>query len=156
MANPKLTPKQNRFVGEYLKDLNGTQAAIRAGYSPKTAQVIASQNLSKLMVQEVLTEAMQARVERTEISQDWVLRHLVANLEKAMQKRPVLDREDEPTGEYVYQGAVANKALELLGKHLGMFVDRAVVTHYDGMASLSKRVAERENGHGTNGIHANS
>lgn len=55
MAN--LTPKQQRFVDEYLIDLNATQAAIRAGYSEKTAKVIAAQNLSKLNVQEAIEEA---------------------------------------------------------------------------------------------------
>ena len=74
MAN--LTPKQQRFVEEYLIDLNATQAAIRAGYSEKTAKVIAAQNLSKLNVQEAIEEAQNKRAERTEITQDMVLQEL--------------------------------------------------------------------------------
>ena len=68
-----LTPKQQRFVEEYLVDLNATQAAIRAGYSEKTAQEIGAQNLSKLMVATAIAEAQAARSERTEITQDRVL-----------------------------------------------------------------------------------
>ena len=55
-----MTPKQQRFVLEYLKDLNATQAAIRAGYSAKTAQVIGAENLAKPMVREAI-EAAQAK-----------------------------------------------------------------------------------------------
>ena len=58
---------------------------------------------------------------RTEVSQDWVIERLVDNFERAMQVRPVTDARGKPTGEYTYHGAVANRALELLGKHLGMF-----------------------------------
>lgn len=75
MAN--LTPKQQRFVEEYLIDLNATQAAIRAGYSEKTAKVIAAQNLSKLNVQEAIEEAQNKRTEQTQIDAAYVLRRLV-------------------------------------------------------------------------------
>ena len=60
----KLTEKQQRFVDEYLIDLNATQAAIRAGYSAKTAQEQGSQNLSKLMVQQAIAEQMADRSRR--------------------------------------------------------------------------------------------
>ena len=75
MAN--LTPKQQRFVEEYLIDLNATQAAIRAGYSAKTAKVIAAQNLSKLNVQEAIEEAQSKRAEQTQIDAAYVLKRLV-------------------------------------------------------------------------------
>ena len=75
MAN--LTPKQQRFVEEYLIDLNATQAAIRAGYSEKTAKVIAAQNLSKLNVQEAIEEAQSKRTEQTQIDSAYVLKRLV-------------------------------------------------------------------------------
>ena len=58
---------------------------------------------------------------RTEVSQDWVIERLVDNFERAMQVRPVMDARSKPTGEYTYHGAVANRAPELRGKHLGMF-----------------------------------
>jgi len=72
----KLTPKQERFVAEYLIDLNATQAAIRAGYSAKTAPEQASRLLSNVKVSEAVQSAMQARAQRTEITQDMVLREL--------------------------------------------------------------------------------
>lgn len=71
-----LTAKQQRFVDEYLIDLNATQAAIRAGYSKKTARQIADQNLSKLDIKAALERRMQSRSARTEITQDMVLREL--------------------------------------------------------------------------------
>ena len=72
-----MTPKQQRFVDEYLIDLNATQAAIRAGYSKKTANQIGTENLAKPVLQEAIAEAMAARSERTGIDADWVLRRLV-------------------------------------------------------------------------------
>lgn len=68
-----LTPKQQRFVDEYLIDLNATQAAIRAGYSEKTANEQGSQLLAKLSISESIAAAMKKREQRTEITQDRVL-----------------------------------------------------------------------------------
>ena len=73
---PDLTPKQARFVEEYLIDLNATQAAIRAGYSAKNADKIGSEVLGKTRVAEAVAEAQAARSERAEITQDMVLREL--------------------------------------------------------------------------------
>lgn len=71
-----LTDKQRRFVDEYLLDLNATQAAIRAGYSKKSAGQIGEQNLKKLEIAQAIEEAKAARSQRTEITQDMVLREL--------------------------------------------------------------------------------
>jgi phage terminase small subunit len=71
-----LTLKQQRFVNEYLIDLNATQAAIRAGYSKKTADQQASRLLTNVKVQEYLAQRRQALQGRTEITQDMVLREL--------------------------------------------------------------------------------
>ena len=68
-----LSTKQRRFVEEYLVDLNGTQAAIRAGYSPRTARQIASENLSKPDIADAIAEAQAARSQRTQITADRVL-----------------------------------------------------------------------------------
>lgn len=127
-----LTSKQRLFVKEYLVDLNATQAAIRAGYSKKTAGQIGEQNLKKLEIQQALTEAIQARAERVEITQDYVLSMLVKNIERAMQEEEI-KIDGRGTGEFKYNGAVANKALELLGKHLGMFKERI---EYSGDVSI--------------------
>jgi phage terminase small subunit len=71
-----LTARQQRFVDEYLIDLNATQAAIRAGYSPKTARSISNENLTKPDIQAAIEKGMQARSGRVEITQDMVLREL--------------------------------------------------------------------------------
>lgn len=76
MAQRKLNPKQQRFVEEYLIDLNATQAAIRAGYSPKTATAIASENLSKPSISAAIACAMAERSKRTGITQDRILEEL--------------------------------------------------------------------------------
>lgn len=73
VAKRALTDKQRLFVEEYLVDLNATQAAIRAGYNPNSARIIASQNLTKPYIQEAIQEAIERRVERTRINQDKVL-----------------------------------------------------------------------------------
>ena len=69
-----LTAKQQVFVQEYLVDLNATQAAIRAGYSKRTAEWIGPQLLGKTHVSEAVQKAMAKREERTEITQDRVLK----------------------------------------------------------------------------------
>jgi len=71
-----LTAKQQRFVDEYLIDLNATQAAIRAGYSKKTAQVQSARLLSNVMVSAAVAKGMETRSARTGITQDMVLREL--------------------------------------------------------------------------------
>ena len=69
-----LTPKQKRFVAEYLVDLNATAAARRAGYSAKTADRIGPELLGKTCVSEAIQQAIREREKRTEITQDMVLR----------------------------------------------------------------------------------
>jgi phage terminase small subunit len=76
----KLTDRQQRFVDEYLVDANATQAAIKAGYSAKTAKVIGAQNLSKLNVKQAITEGQKAIQKRTQITAEekrHVLWHIV-------------------------------------------------------------------------------
>lgn len=73
---PKLTKKQQAFVAEYLVDMNGTQAAIRAGYSPKTAQPQSARLLSNVMVQAALEKAFQKKVGRIEVTVDNVVEEL--------------------------------------------------------------------------------
>lgn len=76
MVAGALTPKQQTFVREYLVDLNATQAAIRAGYSAKTAYSIGQENLNKPEIAEAIQKSMDERAERTEITADKVLKEL--------------------------------------------------------------------------------
>ena len=71
-----MTTKQARFVEEYLIDLNATQAAIRAGYSAKTAHEIGRQNLRKLEIAAEIKKAQTKRAERVEVTADWVVNEL--------------------------------------------------------------------------------
>jgi phage terminase small subunit len=73
-----LTPKQERFVEEYLIDLNATQAAIRAGYSAKTAREIAKENLTKPPIQEEIRKRRKEQMKRTQLTADKVLRELAS------------------------------------------------------------------------------
>lgn len=73
-AAKKLTPKQKAFVSEYLIDLNATQAAIRAGYSPKTANEQGARLLANVSIAKAIQKATNKRQERTEITQDRVLK----------------------------------------------------------------------------------
>lgn len=108
-----LTDKQARFVQEYLKDCNGTQAAIRAGYSEKTAQEQSSRLLSNVMVAAAIKAGQTAVSEKALITAEMVVNGLKG--------------EAEYYGEGSSHGARVS-AWEKLGKHLGMFVERHEVT----------------------------
>jgi len=106
-----LTAKQQRFVEEYLIDLNATQAAKRAGY--KNAE-IGRQLITKNNVSGAIQEALKKRSSRTEITQDQVLEELAkVGFKKAA---------DYTDAELKYGNKI--RALELIGKHLGMFNDK--------------------------------
>ncbi len=122
-----LTPKQERFVQEFLLDLNATQAAIRAGYSKHTARQAGAENLSKPDISAAIQAAQADRAKRTKVDQDWVVRRLQSVVERCMQTEPVLDSEGNLTGEFTFNPSGANKALELLGKHLGIFKEKVEV-----------------------------
>lgn len=124
-----LTAKQQRFVEEYLIDLNATQAAIRAGYSIKTAHSIGHENLSKPEISARIAELNGERSKKLNLDAEWVLEKLIKVTEMSMQATPVEkwdyeDRKLVETGEYVYDSTGANKALELIGKHLGMWKEK--------------------------------
>lgn len=157
-----LTPKQARFVDEYLVDLNATQAAIRAGYSAKTAEWIGPQLLGKTHVAEAVAERMKARSERTEITQDRVLAELAkiafADQRAVMEWGPngvrlrdstLLSDDEAAIVSEVSESVTASGgtlklkthdkvgALKLLGEHLGMFKQKVEVTGEGGSPLLS-------------------
>ncbi|MAF43018.1 MAG: terminase [Parcubacteria group bacterium] len=123
------TEKQALFCMEYVIDLNGTQATIRAGYSPKTAFVQASRLLSYANVQACVQHLKDERGKKTGVSQEFVVNGLKATFARCMQVTPVLDKDGVPIGNYNFNASGANRALELLGKHLGMFIDK--IEHSD-------------------------
>lgn len=119
----KLTPKQELFCKEYIVDLNATQAAIRAGYSEKTANEQGSQLLAKLSIKEYVQSLMDERSERVEITSDYVLRGIKELTERCIQAIPVIV-DGKETGEYKFEPNAALKGFELLGKHLKLFTDK--------------------------------
>ena len=121
-----LTPKQARFVEEYLLDLNATAAAKRAGYSERTAYAQGQRLLKNVEIAAAIQEAQEARSERTKINQDWVIERLVGVYEASMEARPVCDKNGEEKG-FTFNPTAANRALELIGKHKGMFIDRKLI-----------------------------
>lgn len=123
-----LTAKQQAFVDNYLIDLNATQAAIRAGYSEKTAYAIGEENLRKPEIKEAVDKALSERSERVKLDAQWVIERLKMISDRCVQGEPVLDREGNPTGEWKFDSSGANKSTELIGKHLGMFRDNLNVT----------------------------
>ena len=141
-----LTAGQQRFVEEFLIDVNAKEAAIRAGFSKKTAKQQGYKLLQRPEVQEAVAAAMQARSERTKAGQDWIVERLVENVERAMQLKPVLDGQGKSTGEHAYQGAVANKALELLARHQGMFNDKLNLGAENSVLDLMRRIEGRSRG----------
>ena len=148
MAKRQLSEQRQRFLDEYLIDLNGTQAAIRAGYSVKTAQEQASRLLSNVMVQQAIAKRMAERSKRTGINQDRVVLELakiafvkmtdivddhgrikgtatdddLACIESIKYKES--DNEFGGSVEREVKIGSKLKALELLGKHLGMWNDK--------------------------------
>ncbi len=185
-----LTPKQQRFCDEYLIDLNATQAAIRAGYSEKTAYRTGADNLRKPQIEEYIAKRQKELSRSTEITQERVIKELAliafSNnadyahvIEKKMKAevdgalvdvldedgKPVMYRTVEPvlteelTEEQKRALAVIKKgreglevkscdkvkALELLGKHLGIFTDKIEANVNDTTRSeLSELLAQRK------------
>lgn len=148
-----LTKKQKLFVEEYLIDLNATQAAIRAGYSPDSAADIGSENLRKPDIRARIDKAMAERSRRTGINQDRILMELakiaLVNPEKVVNFDEATIREDAQPEDLAAVASVKvkrfptkdgegvereikfydkTKALDLAGRHLGMFKDKVEVS----------------------------
>lgn len=147
----KLTEKQQKFVDEYLVDLNATQAAIRAGYSVKTAEQMGYKLVHKSSVSEVIKKEQAKLSKRTGISQERILRELAKIGFSNLKEYVAWDADgihlkdsaevdgavlQSVTETYLPSGGVKTevkahdkaKALELLGKHLGMWVDKTEIT----------------------------
>lgn len=126
----KMTPKQKRFCDEYLIDLNATQAAIRAGYSKKTAYSIGVENLNKPDLKKYIEKRMAEKESELIADQDEVLRYLTA---------VIRDRTDSETvvvvgcGDGISEARTLRvkpsekdklKAAELLGKRYGLYTEK--------------------------------
>ena len=101
-----MTPKQKTFIAEYLIDLNATQAAIRAGYSKRSAYSQGQRLLKLAVTAKAIAKSQHERAERTKTNADWVINELVSNHVTATEDRNL---------------AQSTRALELIGKHHGAF-----------------------------------
>ena len=124
--NKKLTPRQERFVDEYLIDLNATAAARRAGYSTKTADKIGPALIGKTSIADAISKRKKDRVERTEITQELIVQEvykLYRNCAVMVPKLdfagdPILDAEGKPVFQMI-DPPTAKGALDMLMKHTG-------------------------------------
>lgn len=103
----RLTPKQAAFVREYMIDLNATQAAIRAGYKEKTAGQTGAENLKKPQIQKAIQDLHKAAEEKCAVTVEWILSEIAK----------IAQDEEVKTADRL-------RALELLGKHLGLWEKR--------------------------------
>lgn len=151
-ALESLPEKQQLFVREYMKDLHQTNAATRAGYSPKTAGQQANRLLKNVKIQAAIEELRNERNERLNIDVDYVIKTVVETIERCSQAKPVYDRDGEPimtetpNGElapaYKYDATNVLKGAELLGKHLGMFTDKVEVSGGMAISTVSDLMDE--------------
>lgn len=145
----KMTAKQQRFCDEYLIDLNATQAAIRAGYSKKTARAIANENLTKPYIKEYIEKRMAEKEKQLIADQDEVMKYLSAVMRREMTESVVVTLSTEKSTyvpdengtmrkqtikqdipqvvEIPARLSDANKAAELLGKAYGIYTDKVEV-----------------------------
>lgn len=124
MSFRMLSPKQKMFVREYLVDRNASRAAVAAGYSEKSAKVTGCRLLTNANVQAAIDDKTQRRMEKLDISADYVLQTIAETVERCRQGVPVLTKEGVETGEWQFDSFAVLKGCELLGKHQKLFTDK--------------------------------
>ena len=129
--------KEERFCLEYICDYNQTKAAIRAGYAEKSAAKTGCRLMKDPRIQAYIRQLQKEQKERLMLTSDHVLLELWDVYQKCMQAVPVetwnySEHRMEPTGEYQFDSKGATKALEMIGKHLGMFDQQKATPEYNG------------------------
>jgi phage terminase small subunit len=130
-------PKHERFAQELAKGKTAEEAYQVAGFKPNRGNATTLKHKQSILIRvsELLAErevvhaqATADAIKSTALTKEWVIETLKENVARAMQAKPAkTDDDGEAVGEYQYQGSVANRALELLGKELGMFIERKEV-----------------------------
>lgn len=129
MMATRMTAKQKRFCDEYLIDLNATQAAIRAGYSKKTAQAIGTENLTKPLLKSYIDKRMKEKEDSLIAKQDEVLKYLTSVM-RGESKSSVLAMAGDGVQEVIEKPPdekERTKAAELLGKRYRLFTEKVEV-----------------------------
>jgi hypothetical protein len=124
-AQPLRNEKYEHFAHLIARGESPARAYVLCGYSKKGA-LLSGNRLRRradvsARVEELKRSISECQMEKIAVDRAWVMARLVENVQRALQTQPVRDEDGNPIGQYVYQGGVANKALELLGKELGMF-----------------------------------
>ena len=143
---PALKGKYEKFCQEYVIDYNGTKAAIRSGYEEKSARQQASRLLAPDKILQRIVELQVEQVKRLSITQDYVVLQLLDTYKCCREATPVMrydyDRgEMVETGMYQFDSKGALRALELLGKHLGMYGPKASLPASNGSNLLERLTA---------------
>lgn len=138
------------FCKEYIIDLNATQAAIRAGYSARTAASQASRLLNNVKITARVKELKDKRADGLELDAYWVLKRLKDISDRSMQAEPVMEFDPVEgglveTGQYEFDSTGANRATELIGKHIGMFDPKLQLQKRMMEAQIKKVEAETKN-----------
>lgn len=131
-----LKDHERAFVDYFLADPNSKRAFEQAYPDRKGGECRPYKIRWKPDVARAIAMGQKIATARAGISCEYVLNGLKTNLERSMRAYPVLNKDGEPTGEYVYDGAAANKALELMGKYLKMWDDRQQMTLGEGITSV--------------------
>ncbi len=114
--------RHEAFCRAMAQGKTATEAMEAAGLKdPRNSSRLTKNDEIRQRIDELVTKIEERVVEKTALTKEWIIDRLVENTNRAMQVVQVLDRDGRPTGEYQYQGNVANKALELLGREKGMF-----------------------------------
>lgn len=141
-----LTPKQSLFVMDYIQHFNATKAAKSAGYSEHTAKDIGCENLAKPNIKEAIAEELSYRAQASRLSSQYIVKSLMQNAKRCSQGEQVMVSDGEgnlvPSGEWKFDSSGMNKALDLLGKHLGMYTDK--VEHSSDGLSFNMNFGEKE------------
>jgi phage terminase small subunit len=137
---PKLDkPQWETYAKSRAAGLKYGKAWIAAGYDAKNDNLAAKygRQLEKrhpevtVRINDIIEETADTAARLAEVDREWVLKNLKGNYEKAAAEREVTDRQGNPTGEFVFNASGANRALELVGKELGMFVERFSIESLD-------------------------
>ena len=137
-----LTVQQDDFARGVAKGMSQTEAAIRAGYSPKTAESIGSR-LSRNVKVAALIESLRNKVaQKAEVDLAYVIGGLKEISDYGRSKVPIVTADGDVVGERVADASAANRALELLGKHLGAFIDRSQIELSDGTRRHIERIVQ--------------
>ena len=142
----ELSGKHERFCQEYVIDYNGTQAAIRTGYAEASAKQTAYKLLQREDINNRVRELQSEQVKRLGISQDFVVLEMLDTYKSCREATPVKEWDYDAgefveTGKYQFDSKGALKALEMIGKHLGMFDKKSAQPHDEKSNLLDMLVA---------------